>query len=269
MAEAVVVASCPEIHHDEVAAACRQVGFQKAFGKLGDMVDSLSGKDWVAKWEAKVVMATVTKAETLGTARAKILCLQGGKYCDQEFQRQPALVRAIKTEMRDETFRVSVEWLEIEDFRDLVSRVLSEAGGKDKDKGKGKGTDSTIRSASDKHHAQEGLAKGKSKGTGTSREQKEKAFDKGSHQGQGKGLHKGETVFENTHTHTHTSTKVATVTSRRNDFECPVCDKVFSNPRALEQHQEDTEHFACPACGRTFSTFFSMLQHGVATGHIA
>ena len=38
---------------------------QKAFGKAGKMVNVKSGKDWIPKGEAKVVMATVTKAKTL------------------------------------------------------------------------------------------------------------------------------------------------------------------------------------------------------------
>ena len=57
---------------------------QKAFGKAGDMVNVKSGKDWIPKWEAKVVMATVTKY------------IAGGKPCDAEMVGQPALARAIK-----------------------------------------------------------------------------------------------------------------------------------------------------------------------------
>ena len=118
MAEAVVVASCPQPYQQEVAAVCKRLGLQKAFGRAGDMVDSLSGKDWVSKWEAKVVMATVTKAQTLGTSKATILCIAGGPFCDLEMAKQPSLVRAIKKEMEDESFRVGVHWMEIEDFRD-------------------------------------------------------------------------------------------------------------------------------------------------------
>ena len=52
--EALVCASCPEAHHDEVTAICMKSGIQKAFGKAGDMVDSLSPGSWLGKWEAKV-----------------------------------------------------------------------------------------------------------------------------------------------------------------------------------------------------------------------
>lgn len=116
--EAVIVASCPQAHQEYVAAVCKASKFQKAFGKAGDMVDSLSGKDWVAKWEAKVVMATVTKAQTLDCRKALILCIAGGPFCDLEMARQPALVRAIKQEMQDESFRVRIEWMDIEEFQE-------------------------------------------------------------------------------------------------------------------------------------------------------
>lgn len=58
MAVAAVCASCPEAHQDTVSRLCLQHKIQKAFGRTGDMLDSLSGKDWIPKWEAKVVMAT-------------------------------------------------------------------------------------------------------------------------------------------------------------------------------------------------------------------
>ena len=60
------------------------------------MVNVKSGKDWIPKWEAKVVMATVTKAKTLKSNKAQILYIAGGKPCDAEMVRQPALARAIK-----------------------------------------------------------------------------------------------------------------------------------------------------------------------------
>ena len=60
------------------------------------MVNVKSGKDWIPKWEVKVVMATVTKAKTLKFNKAQILYIAGGKPCDAEMVRQPALARAIK-----------------------------------------------------------------------------------------------------------------------------------------------------------------------------
>ena len=126
MAEVTICASCPESHQEKVAKLCLEHGIQKAFGKAGDMVDSLKGKDWIPKWEAKVVMATVTKAQTLGLNHALLICIAGGKHCDAEMARQPALVRAIKTEMANPNFRVRVEWLEIDAFLD---RYPSKSGG--------------------------------------------------------------------------------------------------------------------------------------------
>ena len=80
------------------------------------MVNVRSGKDWIPKWEANVVMATVTKAQTLNSNKALILCIAGGKHCDAEMVRQPALARAIKTEMASQEFRVRGEFIEISGF---------------------------------------------------------------------------------------------------------------------------------------------------------
>ena len=95
------------------------------------MVNVLSGKDWIPKWEAKVVMATVTKAKTLkSNIKAPILCIAGGKHCDAEMVRQPALARAIKTEMASQEFRVRGEFIEISGFserhQDTKSKIQSQ-----------------------------------------------------------------------------------------------------------------------------------------------
>jgi hypothetical protein len=114
--DALVCASCPDIHQDKVTAICLEVGIQKAYGRSGDMVDTLKGKDWVSKWQAKVVMAVVTKAQTLRSKSCKIICIQGGRNCDMELSHQPKLLKAIRLEINDPTFRVRVEWMDIEDF---------------------------------------------------------------------------------------------------------------------------------------------------------
>lgn len=163
MAEAVIVASCPEVHHDEVAQACRSVGFQKAFGRMGDMLDSLSGTDWAAKWEVKVVMATCTLAGALRARKAKILCIQGGKFCDLEFQRQPALRRAIKQEMCDESFKVRVEWMEMDDFREVVAEACLGEAAKGKGKSKGNGVDKEETPSQQRQEGDEARGKTKSK----------------------------------------------------------------------------------------------------------
>ena len=115
------------------------------------MVNVLSGKDWIPKWEAKVVMATVTKAQTLNSNKALILCIAGGKHCDAEMVRQPALARAIKTEMASQECRVRGEFIEIsgflERYQDTKSKTSKSTkenrkpkdgkGGKDTQDGKG------------------------------------------------------------------------------------------------------------------------------------
>ena len=71
MTDAVVCASCPETYHDRVAELCLQHQVQKAFRKAGDTLNKRRGKGWIPKWEAKVVMATVTMAQTLNTNKAQ------------------------------------------------------------------------------------------------------------------------------------------------------------------------------------------------------
>ena len=116
MTNAVVCASCPETYHDRVAELCLQHQVQKAFRKAGDTLNKRRGKGWIPKWEAKVVMATVTKAQTLNTNKARILCIAGDKNCGAEMASQPARVRAIKTGMANQVYRVRVELIEIREF---------------------------------------------------------------------------------------------------------------------------------------------------------
>ena len=75
MVEAVVCASCSESDQDRVAEFCLQHQVQKAFGKAGIMVNALGGKEWIPKWEAKVVMAMVSKAQTLNPNKVLGLCM--------------------------------------------------------------------------------------------------------------------------------------------------------------------------------------------------
>ena len=75
MVEAVVWTSCPESFQDRVAEFCLQHQVQRAFGKAGEMVNALGGKEWIPKWEAQVVMAMVTKAQTLNLNKALGLCI--------------------------------------------------------------------------------------------------------------------------------------------------------------------------------------------------
>ena len=89
------------------------------------MVNVLSGKDRIPEWEAKVVMATVTKSKTLKSNKAHIVYIARGKHCDAEMARQPALVRAIKTEMASQEFRVRVEFNESSEFLERYPDIKS------------------------------------------------------------------------------------------------------------------------------------------------
>jgi hypothetical protein len=119
-----VVASVPEIHHDECVEIMRRyksdygVHMQKAFGRAGDMVDSLDGNGWVGKWQAKVVMAVAALVNVNDCTEATIFCIEGGPHCDKELAAQPLLIRAIRTELgvRDD-FDISVEWMSFSKFQ--------------------------------------------------------------------------------------------------------------------------------------------------------
>ena len=71
------------------------------------------GRDWIPEWEAKVVPASVAKAQTLDSDKSLILCIAGGKHCDAETARQPAPAAAIKIEMASQEFGVRVDLREI------------------------------------------------------------------------------------------------------------------------------------------------------------
>ena len=62
------------------------------------------------------MMATVPKAQTLNTNKARFLCIAGDKNCGAEMARQPARVRAIKPGMANQVYRVPVELIEIREF---------------------------------------------------------------------------------------------------------------------------------------------------------
>ena len=86
MTDVVVCASCPQTYHDRVAELCLQHQVQKVFRKTDDTLNKRKGKSWIPKWEAKVGMATVTKAQMLNTNKARILCLAGNKNCGGDGQ---------------------------------------------------------------------------------------------------------------------------------------------------------------------------------------
>ena len=72
------------------------------------MVNVKSGEDWIPKWEAKVVMATVTKAKTLKSNKAISYILQGASLVMQRWSDNLHLLGQSKTEMASQEFRVRV-----------------------------------------------------------------------------------------------------------------------------------------------------------------
>ena len=113
---AYVCASCPEIHQNMLTDICQATGIQKAFGKAGDMINDLKGKDWIPKWQAKVVMASVTKAQTLNCKHIKIICIAGGDQCDCEMSYTPLLRKAIIKELDNDSYRIDVILMSFESF---------------------------------------------------------------------------------------------------------------------------------------------------------
>jgi hypothetical protein len=299
--EVVVCASCPNIYQDEVSDVCRNLGIQKAYGRAGDMLDSLSGNEWLGKWEAKVVMATVTMANTLKAQKARIICISGGTHCDLEMAQQPKIVRAIKQEMVNDEFIVKVEWIDIRQFRedyaagysgvsftlegsskpskhtgndDLKFRPASaETGDVKRNHLKGKQADHSLGGAGraggkqvgDDATARPAIADGRSKmaaGTADCRPARSSKRS-GADVGKDRGPGKG--------------------------WVCKQCGKQFPAQHALVQHQSGTGHagitrgapgtgkppkdghtsavWVCGECERQFASEAACDQHQTATGH--
>jgi hypothetical protein len=99
--EAVIVASCPELHQDLVTEICKGKHFQKVYSRSEVLVNSVRDSDWMGKWRTKVVMASITKAQSLNIRRIKIICIEGGKYCDEEHACLPHLKKEIAIEWTD------------------------------------------------------------------------------------------------------------------------------------------------------------------------
>ena len=66
------------------------------------------------------------------------LMYDGGKHCEAEMARQPALVRAVKTEMVSQECRARVELIEISEFLERYPGVQSKTSKPSKENGKPK-----------------------------------------------------------------------------------------------------------------------------------
>jgi hypothetical protein len=258
--EAVIVASCPEVHQDKVTEICRVKDFQKAYGRAGDMVDILKGKDWVGKWQAKVVAAAITKAQSMKVNRVKIICIEGGKFCNAEYAHIPLLKEAIEKEWTDNknssSLRVNSLWLSFEHF------VEDHGSVHDRVPLSGLSLESPLK-GSDPSRAD---AKSKTK--------KEAEVEK-PQSGKSSTLLKADgssSKLVNTKT-------MASPVPVGNEMLCEVCSRSFASVAALVQHVEDTDHIftihCCNGCNESFSIMdpkkllpiYRFKQHQETTGH--
>ena len=113
--DAVVCASCPQTQHVRVAEFFCNIKSRKPL-ETGDTLKKRRGEGWIPKWDAKIVMTTVSKAHALKTNKTHSLCIAGRKICGAEMARQPAPVSAINTGMAKPVYRVRVELTEICEF---------------------------------------------------------------------------------------------------------------------------------------------------------
>lgn len=113
---ALVCASCPEALEGSVSQACLNLGIRRVFNKFGEGATSLGDDAWAVLWEQKVVSVAVKTAQALGASRASVICVAGGRRADVEAARLPGTLRAIKSAMNCDGFRVRAEWLEPDDF---------------------------------------------------------------------------------------------------------------------------------------------------------
>eukprot|EP01050_Picozoa_sp_SAG11_P019822 SAG11_NODE_3222_length_2601_cov_9.871703_1_plen_464_part_00 len=121
----VVVACCPTVHYDAVAARCEAAGLVQAFKRGWETVEDPDDwlpyvDEWLSEWEAGVVTATITPAKIHGHSGATLVFLQGGACCDLELTRQRDLVNAIKRGT-SEHFKTKVHVLEFDDFMEEYS----------------------------------------------------------------------------------------------------------------------------------------------------
>ena len=129
-AEVRVVASCPEDHHDRVMAICKGLGMFKAFGKKGDFIDQLnSGAQWFDLWKAKVCQTVLVATMHSECSVVRILCIEGGPNCDEEYKSIPDLKKAVKDDMKKQNGReVEVEctWMSMELFETQFGTLASQ-----------------------------------------------------------------------------------------------------------------------------------------------
>ncbi|CAL1155501.1 unnamed protein product [Cladocopium goreaui] len=101
-------------------AICKGSGLYKAFGKKGDFIDALkSGARWFDLWKTKVCQTVLVATMHAECSVVRILCIEGGPNCDEEYKSIPDLKKAVKDDMKKQNGReveVVCEWMTMELF---------------------------------------------------------------------------------------------------------------------------------------------------------
>lgn len=92
---------------------CRHHKVMKAFAGPSQ---ATSEAGWLAQWEAQVLTAVVGLVEERNSARARIVCIDGGDHCAQQMGAQAHLVLAIRAALGMPQFPLRLEWIPFEDF---------------------------------------------------------------------------------------------------------------------------------------------------------
>eukprot|EP00435_Cladocopium_sp_Y103_P042555 s454_g11.t2 len=87
----------------------------KAFGKAGDFIDALSsGAKWFDLYKAKVCQTVLVGTTHSECSVVRIICIEGGLHCDEEYRAIPDLKKAVKDDMMTQNGRrveVVCEWM--------------------------------------------------------------------------------------------------------------------------------------------------------------
>jgi hypothetical protein len=262
---ALICASCPEAKHDAVASICQAHKIQKAYGRTGDMVDSLAGKDWVAKWQAKVVMAAVTLASSMSVKRVRLICIQGGRFCNEEYKHTQLLKSAVEREWKDGMnegkILVDVHWTDFDAF--AVDYPPNREKEKSETSVKGKSARSPDEASSGTKHSAVSAA---APAPAPSRHGKitpppaPTPTTTKSNRGPTKDIRSGDR-----------SAIAEQVPEVPPAFACDECDKDFKSMEQLAQHLASTNHFEiklkCKGCEKAFADKLRLKQHQGSTGH--
>lgn len=125
--EAVICASCPEGHEEEVSSICRQQKIARAFGP---QVASGPGSWSAAEWAFGVQMVVMGLVEEREAGRARLLCVEGSVHAQEQLVAQHRLLMSIRTALGQPAFPIRVEWLPLDDFKQEFgsAKAIPQAG---------------------------------------------------------------------------------------------------------------------------------------------